>query len=194
VSTYSRRRFLERGLVAGSALALPVVVPARAGGSASGRRLAKYVERLPVPGDGIAVARPVAPGRYAFSLRQISRRLHPQLPATPVWAYDDGTGLGAQAGSFGMAITAETDTPLRVSYTNRLPRLYPRWLPVDTRITPLGRHVRTMTHLHGSLVAAASDGNPAVTPLGFGRGETQHVRYTNQTPQMRASMLWFHDH
>ena len=180
--------------MAGSALALPVAVPTRAGGSASGRRLAKYVEPLPVPGDGIAVARPVAPDRYAFSLRQISRRLHPQLPPTPVWAYDDGTGLGAQAGSFGMAIAAEAGVPLQVSYTNRLPRFYPRWLPVDTRITPLGRHVRTMTHLHGAFVAAASDGNPAITPLGFGRGETQHVHYTNQTPQMRASMLWFHDH
>ena len=118
----------------------------------------------------------------------------PELPPTPLWAYDDGTGLGAQAGSFGMAIAAETGAPLQVSYTNRLPRFYPRWLPVDSRITPLGRHVRIMTHLHGALVAAASDGNPAITPLGFGRDETQHVHYTNQAPQMKASMLWFHDH
>ena len=51
-----------------------------------------------------------------------------------------------------------------------------------------------MTHLHGGFVAAASDGNPAVTPKGFGPGETQTVYYTNQTPQMPASLLWFHDH
>jgi spore coat protein A len=194
VSVYSRRTFLERALVTGSALALPVVAPEWAVGSATHRRLAKYVERLPVPGDGIVVARPVAPGRYAFSLRQISRRLHPQLPPTPLWAYDDGSGLGGQVGSFGIAIAAEAGTPLRVSYTNRLPRCYPSWLPVDTRITPLGREVRIMTHLHGAFVAAASDGNPAITPLGFGRGETQHVHYTNEAPQMSASMLWFHDH
>ena len=51
-----------------------------------------------------------------------------------------------------------------------------------------------MTHLHGGFVAADSDGNPAVTPDGFGFGETQTVFYTNQPPQMPASLLWFHDH
>ena len=51
-----------------------------------------------------------------------------------------------------------------------------------------------MTHLHGGFVAADSDGNPAVTPEGFGPGETQHVYYSNQLPQMPASLLWFHDH
>jgi spore coat protein A len=50
-----------------------------------------------------------------------------------------------------------------------------------------------MTHLHGGF-AAASDGNPAVTPLGFGPGETQTVSYPNQAPQIPASLLWFHDH
>ena len=51
-----------------------------------------------------------------------------------------------------------------------------------------------MAHLHGGFVAADSDGNPAVTPDGFGPGETQHVHYTNQLPQMPASLRWFHDH
>ena len=51
-----------------------------------------------------------------------------------------------------------------------------------------------MTHLHGGFVAADSDGNPAVTPNGFGPGEIQNVFYTNQLPQMPASLLWFHDH
>ena len=49
-----------------------------------------------------------------------------------------------------------------------------------------------MTHLHGGFVDGDSDGNPAVTPNGFGLGETQTVHYPNgQTP---ASLLWFHDH
>jgi spore coat protein A len=61
-------------------------------------------------------------------------------------------------------------------------------------LTPLGNEVRLMTHLHGGFVAADSDGNPAVTPDGFGPGETQTVFYTNQSPQMPASLLWFHDH
>src|SRR5260370_2482213 len=30
--------------------------------------------------------------------------------------------------------------------------------------------------------------------MGSARGETQSVLYTNQQPQMPASLLWFHDH
>ena len=81
-----------------------------------------------------------------------------------------------------------------MSFTNNLPETYPAWIPVDTRLTPLGDAVRVMTHLHGGFVAADSDGNPAVTPNGFGRGETQTVFYPNQAPQMPASLLCFHDH
>ena len=75
-----------------------------------------------------------------------------------------------------------------MSYTHDLPATYPEWIPVDTRLTPLGNAVRLMTHLHGGFVAADSDGNPAVTPKGFGRGETQTVFYTNRLPQMPASL------
>jgi hypothetical protein len=51
-----------------------------------------------------------------------------------------------------------------------------------------------MTHLHCGFVAADSDGSPAATPLGFGVIETQTVLYTNQAPQVPASLLWFHGH
>ncbi len=88
----------------------------------------------------------------------------------------------------------KSGTPLQVRFKHELPATYPAWLPVDTRLTPRGREVRLMTHLHGGFVAADSDGNPAVTPNGFGPGETQTVFYTNQKPQMPASLLWFHDH
>ena len=51
-----------------------------------------------------------------------------------------------------------------------------------------------LTHLHGGFVAAASDGNPSATPAGFAHGETQTVFYPNEEPQVRATLLWFHDH
>jgi spore coat protein A, manganese oxidase len=51
-----------------------------------------------------------------------------------------------------------------------------------------------MTHLHGGFVAGDSDGNPAVTPNGFGFGETQTVFYPNQRPENPAALMWFHDH
>jgi spore coat protein A len=162
--------------------------------AASRGTLTKYVQRVPLPGAGIVVATPSGPNHYAFTQTEIARQLHPNLPPTPLWAYDDGSGLGGQAGSFGMAVVAQSGTPLTIDFTNDLPETYPAWLPVDTRLTPSGSDVRLMTHLHGGFVAGDSDGNPAVTPLGFGPGETQTVVYTNQPPQMPASLLWFHDH
>jgi spore coat protein A len=191
----NRRRFLQYGLGAGAALAVPWGLrpsPARAGWK--GRNLRKYVEPLPVPGAGIVVATPSGSNAYSFGQREISRRLHPDLPDTPVWAYDDGSGLAGQAGSFGMAVVGHSGTPLTIHFRHALPRAYPDWLPVDTALTPLGDQVRLMTHLHGGFVADDSDGNPAVTPNGFGPGEIQTVNYTNQRPQMPASLLWFHDH
>jgi spore coat protein A len=93
-----------------------------------------------------------------------------------------------------MAIVAHSGTALDVSFTNALPLTYPSWIPVDTRLTPLGNQLRVMTHLHGGFVAGASDGNPAPgnTPNGFGFGNpTQSVQYPNEQP---ATLLWFHDH
>src|SRR6266536_367058 len=190
----ARRRFLQYGLGLGTALAVPWTFRPPAASAARGGKLTKYLEPLPVPGNGIVVATPSGPNRYSFTQTETSRQLHPHLPPTPVWAYDDGSGLGGQAGSFGMAVVAQSGTPLSVSYTHDLPETYPDWIPVDTRLTPLGDEVRLMTHLHGGFVAADSDGNPAVTPNGFGPGDTQSVYYTNQPPQMPASLLWFHDH
>jgi spore coat protein A len=190
----TRRRFLQYGLGTGAALTLPWAVRAPVARAAPGGKLTKYLEPVPVPGAGIVVATPSGTNQYSFTQTQITRQLHPHLPPTPLWAYDDGSGLGGQAGSFGMAVVAQSGTPLTVRYTHRLPETYPAWLPVDRRLTPLGNEVRLMTHLHGGFVAADSDGNPAVTPNGFGPGETQSVLYTNQPPQMPASLLWFHDH
>jgi spore coat protein A, manganese oxidase len=189
----TRRRFLQYGAGAGAALALPWAARTPAS-AAPGLKLTKYLEPVPLPGAGIVVATPSGPNEYSFVQREISRQLHPQLPPTPLWAYDDGSGLEGQAGSFGMAVVGHSGTALDVSFENRLPATYPPWIPVDTRLTPLGDEVRLMTHLHGGFVAAASDGNPAVTPDGFGHGDTQTVHYTNQQPQMPAEMLWFHDH
>jgi spore coat protein A, manganese oxidase len=190
----TRQRFLRYGAAGGATLLMPWALRATAASAATGGKLAKYVQPLALPGAGIVVATPSGPNRYSFTQREIARRLHPDLPPTPIWAYDDGSRLDGQAGSFGMAVVAQSGTPLEVRFTNDLPSPYPSWIPVDTRLTPLGDEVRLMTHLHGGFVAADSDGNPAVTPNGFGFAETQNVVYTNQPPQMPASLLWFHDH
>jgi spore coat protein A len=194
MGTITRRRFVQSGLAAGAALGFRGAVGAPDARPLNGGQLAKYLEPVPRPGAGIVVATPSGANAYAFTQREIWRQLHPQLPPTPIWAYDDGSGLAGQAGSFGMAVVAQSGTPLTVRFKHALPATYPDRLPVDTRLTPLGSQVRLLTHLHGGFVAADSDGSPAATPLGFGVGETQTVLYPNQAPQMPASLFWFHDH
>ncbi|WP_115787310.1 multicopper oxidase domain-containing protein [Arthrobacter silvisoli] len=194
MTNISRRRFLVYGAGVGAALALPRATGPAIAVAPSGFELEKFIQPVPVPGAGIVVATPSGANQYSFVQRQISRQLHPELPPTPFWAYDDGSGLTGQAGSFGMAVVAHSGTPLQVSYTHNLPQNYPAWIPVDTRLTPLGNQVRVLTHLHGGFVAGSSDGNPAVTANGFGPGQTQTVYYPNQPPQQPAQLLWFHDH
>jgi Putative multicopper oxidases len=189
--TVTRRSFLKYGVGASAALTLPWTVRQAFAARPARSMLTKYIQPLPLPGAGIMVATPSGMNQYAFTQTEIMRQLHPNLPPTPFFAYDDGSGLAGQAGSFGMALVAQEGTPLDVRYTNNLPTIYPDWIPVDTRLTPLGNQVRAMTHLHGAFVAADSDGNPSVTPNGFGPGETQTVHYPNEQP---ATLLWFHDH
>jgi len=189
--TITRRSFLKCSAGAGAGLILPWTVGQALAARGPRSMLTKYIQPLPVPGNGIVVATPSGTNRYAFTQTPIARQVHPHLPPTPIWAYDDGSGLSGQAGSFGVVIVVETGTPLDVTYTHDLPETYPDWIPVDTRLTPLGDQVRVMTHLHGAFVAGDSDGNPALTPNGFGLGETQTVYYPNEQP---ATLLWFHDH
>ena len=81
----TRRGFLGYGL-AGAVLSVAAARPGAAAAAVTahsgGRavRLRPFVEPLPLPGAGIVVATPAAPDRYHFTLRQIRRRLHPQLP------------------------------------------------------------------------------------------------------------------
>jgi spore coat protein A, manganese oxidase len=187
----TRRSFLKYGIGVSAALTLPWTARRAIAARPARSTLTKYIQPLPVPGAGIVVATPSGTNQYSFTQKEIMRQLHPHLPPTPFFAYDDGSGLAGQAGSFGMALAAKTGTPIDVSYTDGLPLTYPDWIPVDTRLTPLGNQLRVMTHLHGAFVAAASDGSPSVTPKGFGPGETQTVHYPNEQP---ATLLWFHDH
>jgi spore coat protein A len=191
----TRRRFIGYGAGVSAALALPWTLGTSTASAAMGGKLTKFVQAVPLPGAGLVVATPSAPNTYAFTQRPISRQVHPQLPPTPLWAYDDGSGLVGQTGSFGIVVVAHSGTPVDMTFTNRLGAEFPRWLPVDTRLTAThDRTARVMTHLHGGFVDAASDGNPAVTPLGFTDGQTQSVHYSNQLPQMPPAQLWFHDH
>ena len=166
----TRRCFLQYGAMGGAALYLPWALEAKA---AKPLRLTKYLEPVPLPGAGIVVATPSGPNQYSFTQTEISRQLHPQLPPTPLWAYDDGSGLGGS----GRLVRDGGRRAERHAAHGQLHARPPDDLP---GLAP-GRHAADaarqrgalMTHLHGGFVAADSDGNPAVTPNGFGPGETQ---------------------
>src|SRR5512141_2008473 len=110
----TRRNFLKYSAGASASLALPWTVQRAFAARPARSMLTKYIQPLPLPGAGIVVASPSGTNQYAFRQREIARQLHPNLPPTPFWAYDDGSGLAGQAGSFGMAIVAQRDTPLDV--------------------------------------------------------------------------------
>ena len=136
----TRRRFLQYGVGAGAALALPWAVRAPVATAAPGGKLTKYLEPLPLPGAGIVVATPSGPNQYSFTQTEIARQLHPDLPPTPLWAYDDGSGLGGS----GRLVRdggrrAERHAARRRASRTPCPATYPDWLPVDTRLTPLGQ-------------------------------------------------------
>jgi spore coat protein A, manganese oxidase len=192
----TRRQFIQRGaagaggvvlgnalLQAGTAIAAPSVAS----------KLTPFVQQLPLPGAGIAVAQQSALNRYAFAQTLSAAKLHPQLKPTQFFAYDDGHGsLSKQAGSFGLAVVARKGTALDMTFTNNLGSSYPDWVPVDTRLTyQNSAQPRTMTHLHGGLVTAQNDGNPVIFPGGFTNGQTQPAHYPND---QLAALLWFHDH
>jgi hypothetical protein len=89
----TRRSFLKCGSAAGASLALPWTVRQAFGIMPARSLLTKYIQPLPVPGAGIVVATPSGMNQYAFTQREIARQLHPNLPPTPFWAYDDGSGF-----------------------------------------------------------------------------------------------------
>lgn len=91
----TRRHALQFGLGAGFSAAVPRSGRAAAQHAVKSGTLIKYVEPVPVAGNGIVVATPSGTTTYSFTQTLISRQPHPQLPPTPVWAYDDGSGVGA---------------------------------------------------------------------------------------------------
>ena len=139
----TRRRFLQYGIGVGGALGVPWGMRIPDAYAAPAGKLAKYLEAVPLPGAGIVVATRSGVDRYSFTQTQITRQLHPDLPPTPLWAYDDGSGLAGPAGSFGMRagrVVVLVDNQRKLYCTRRLLGGWPkgkarvgpsfhRWLP-----------------------------------------------------------------
>ena len=150
--------------------------------------LTPFVEPLPIP----PVLQPDNPGQtplhYTVSVQPATQSVHPDLPATNIWAYN-----GAWPGA---TIVARKGVPIEVTYVNSLPTgghgsRGSSLLEVDT--CPHGPNYygdskRIVTHLHGGHLPARYDGQPEYTLL---PGETDVYEYANNQD---AATLWYHDH
>jgi spore coat protein A len=154
--------------------------------------LEPYVDPLPRP----AVATPVTgvaggAATYALAIREVSQKLHRDLPATRVWGFGDGA---SGAGYPGPTIEAASGAPVTVNWINDLrdesgQLRTMHYLPVDP--CPHGAHhdaARTVIHLHGGHVPEEADGYPEAT---FEPG--QQATYVYPNAQMPGT-LWYHDH
>lgn len=211
----TRREFITwtaaswAGLVVGRALS-----PGRAGmawaapaGSVA-KGLTPYLDPMPILADNAIDA--TGGGAVNLTAELITRQVHTQLPPTTLFGYLRAGGPAADsidASYLGPVILAKSGTSVQASYTNNLAA--DDYLKVFTnngssyaQFNPARpAEARTLTHLHGGLLAGVDDGNPYVSPGAFRSGQTQMATYPNAgvngdgaTYLHPASLLWYHDH
>ncbi len=149
----------------------------------------KYVDRVPVPAVLEPKFRQPDETFYEVTMRQVRQRLHKCFPETTVWGYE---------GSYpGPTIEARRGERVRVRWVNDLPSTH--LLPVDKTLhgaEPPNPEVRTVVHLHDSVVPPDSDGHPeAWFNNGFSEvgPKWEHEVYEYPNDQ-QATTLWYHDH
>jgi spore coat protein A, manganese oxidase len=143
--------------------------------------LAKFVDPLPIP----AIAKPVKISSgvptFRVAMREITSKLHRDLPATRLWCYGGS--------SPGPTFETRGGQGLYIEWANELPAKH--FLPIDHSLhgaeagLPEGRGV---VHIHGAKAPPESDGYPEDW---YGPGKSRKYFYPNQQD---AATLWYHDH
>lgn len=171
----SRREFLRSAGAAGAGMALAHAAGAQTrAATLDPEALRHWIAPLP----RLERAQPTAGGAYQMTMQEAFVRLHPHLPPTRVWTYN---------GAFpAPLLEAESGKAVTIRWRNRLPPRH--FLPVDPTLAGKGSTARTVAHVHGARVPAASDGYPEnwIVP-----GQEQTFTYPN--PQ-EAAPLFYHDH
>jgi spore coat protein A len=189
----TRREFLEKfGLLAAAVIGMGFNLmspePERSAPNLNPNLLARFVDRLPIPG----IAKPVGlrpdPSNHARQLpyyrvemRQFEARLHRDVKPTSQWGYDGSVP--------GPTFETSSGQSLLVEWINRLPQRH--FLPIDYRLHGANANapeVRTVVHLHGAKAPPQSDGYPEDW---FISGRSAVTYYPNQ---QASAMLWYHDH
>lgn len=151
--------------------------------------LAKFVDKLPI----IKVLKPTRRAAgvpfYKIRMQQFKQKLHKDLPETTVWGFE---------GSYpGPTIEVYRNQWIKVQWMSELPAKH--LLPVDTTVHGAGPdtpRVRTVIHLHGSVVRHDSDGYPdAWFTKDYKVVGPDFTRKIYDYPnRQRATTLWYHAH
>jgi len=191
----SRRRLLQNSLTTAAGLTLSKSVPAMQQAMASppqihsGVKLTRYVDPLPIPPVIRATDKP---GEVIdIEMRQFQQKVHRDLPPTTVWGYN-GTWPGP-------TIEAQSDQPLKVNWTSKLPTTH--LLPIDHSIHGAEASlpaVRNVAHLHGACAMPDDDGYPEAWFTAQGE-HGPHGSKFNPLPSsypncQPSTTLWYHDH
>jgi FtsP/CotA-like multicopper oxidase with cupredoxin domain len=204
-----------------------------------GTGIRKFVDTLPGLGKAnannlgqyIAVAIPdttTYPGSdyYEISLVEYKEKMHSDLPETTLRGYEQTNTTDPtvkdKPSYFGPMIIAQKNRPVRIKFTNKLPKGSggDLFLPVDTSLMgagmgPDGKSMYTQNratlHLHGGITPWISDGTPHqwITPAGENTPYPKGVSVKNvpdmpdpgdgsmtffYTNQQSARLMWVHDH
>ncbi|WP_263357476.1 multicopper oxidase family protein [Acidicapsa ligni] len=150
--------------------------------------LERYVDALPVPEIAKASGMHEVPGQpgvkvpfYRQSMREISTKLHRDLPATRMWSYGGSVP--------GVTFETRSGQGLLVEWTNALPAKH--FLPIDHSLHGAEKgspEVRGVVHLHGGKTPPEHDGYPEDW---YVPGKSRSYYYPNEQD---ATLLWYHDH
>ena len=151
--------------------------------------LTPFVDPLPIP--PVIGPSSTLNGQPLFNvtMQAFTRKLHRDLPPTPLWGYN---GLYP-----GPTFENRQGSPIRVQWMNNLPNTH--MFPIDDTLhgdeagQPL---VRTVVHLHGAKVQPDSDGYPeAWFTNGFAQvGPFFDNKIYHYPNDQQATELWYHDH
>src|SRR5579885_1225370 len=150
--------------------------------------LPRFVDPLPIPSVVRPAGKRVSPESpaqevpyYRLSMRAVQTKLHRDMPATRLWAFDGS--------SPGPTIETHSGQGVLVEWMNELPKRH--LFPIDHNVHGAEAdkpEVRVAIHLHGAKVPPASDGYPEDWRA---PGKSSLYYYPNQQD---AASLWYHDH
>ncbi len=153
-----------------------------------------YTDPLPVPAPATPVAGTVGQvATYNLAMREVTQRLHSELPETTVWGYGDTSSGASYPGPTieafqGDSVTDNWINDLRDTSLPGTPLRTDHYLDVDLCPHGAENNAKAIVHLHGGHVPADVDGHP---DLAYTPGNLVSYKYPNN---QEAAALWYHDH